>query len=74
LNYGRRANNSFRVMGSSNVALSLGGCVANIQWRLYSGKNWRYANISESVAGSGNTSGDSDCYAIPVVDADLSSD
>ena len=61
-------------MGSSNVNLSLGGCAANLQRRLQRGRDGRYANNSEYVAGNRNINGDSDYYGYPVPDIELSSE
>src|SRR3989442_13352785 len=61
-------------MGSSNVDISFGGCSADLQRRLCSGKNRGYPNNMKSMVRSCNTIGDSDCHGIPIPNAELSSD
>lgn len=66
------------ILSASWVALTLMYLLGDVL-RIYSGdfaagKIGGVKNNRESMAGSGNINGDSDCYGIPVPDAELSCD
>lgn len=61
LDYGRCADQTFRVMGGGDVDLLIGGCAANLQRRLsHTWRNQRHENDSTHVAGNRDPHGDAD--------------